>query len=102
MARPKKEATCRPFYGQNILKPIQVPMEKLSIVDLPLRELEALRLCDFESLDQEAASLKMKVSRATIHRLLKSGRKKLLLALLESRALRIESNDVKNRRKKNA
>ena len=62
-------------------------MAKLSIVRLEVDELEALRLCDFEDCDQEEAGERMGVSRGTIYRLLKSGRSKLLRAILNSQAL---------------
>lgn len=53
-------------------------------------ELEAMRLCDVERCDQEAAGRRMRVSRGTVQRLLRSGRAKVIRALLESQALVIE------------
>jgi predicted DNA-binding protein (UPF0251 family) len=65
-------------------------MSELSSVRLELSELEAMRLCDLEELDQAAAGLRMGVSRGTVQRLLRSGRTKVLDALLDSSALVIE------------
>jgi predicted DNA-binding protein (UPF0251 family) len=65
-------------------------MKGLKTTRLELSELEALRLCDLEGLSQEEAGEKMKVSRGTIQRLTKSGRAKVVGALLESRAILIE------------
>jgi uncharacterized protein len=65
-------------------------MAELGIVRLALDELEAMRLCDLEGLEQEAAGTRMGVSRGTVQRLVKSGRAKMLRALLESAALVIE------------
>jgi predicted DNA-binding protein (UPF0251 family) len=65
-------------------------MSGLSIVELALDELEAMRLCDLEGHEQEAAGDRMGISRGTVQRLLKSGRAKVLQALLASKALRIE------------
>jgi len=45
---------------------------------LTFSELEALRLVDYEGLTQEEAAERMGVSRATVWRLLMSGRKKLV------------------------
>lgn len=65
-------------------------MSALDTVCLELSELEAMRLCDFDGLDQEAAGRRMGVSRGTVQRLLHSGRAKVLRALLQPRALLIE------------
>lgn len=65
-------------------------MAELEIVRLSLSEWEALRLCDLEGCDQAVAGRSMGVSRGTVQRLLKSGRRKLLSAILETKALVIE------------
>jgi predicted DNA-binding protein (UPF0251 family) len=56
-------------------------------VTLELDELEALRLCDGEGLSQQNAGEQMGISRGTVQRLVSSGRKKIIGALLTSRAL---------------
>jgi len=68
-------------------------MTALSTTRLELSELEAMRLCDVERLEQEEAGRRMGVSRGTVYRLLKSGRAKLVEALLQSKALLIEEGD---------
>jgi predicted DNA-binding protein (UPF0251 family) len=78
------------YDGDRVFKPRSIPMYALETVRLELSELEAMRLCDLEDLDQEAAGRRMGVSRGTIQRLLKSGRSKVLRALLDNRALLIE------------
>ena len=65
-------------------------MTELGTVRLELSELEAMRLCDLEGLDQAGAGRRMGVSRGTIQRLLQSGRAKLLRSLLKPSALVIE------------
>ncbi len=64
-------------------------MHQLETIRLELSELEAMRLCDLDGFDQEAAGQRMEISRGTVQRLLKSGREKVLQALLQSRALLI-------------
>jgi predicted DNA-binding protein (UPF0251 family) len=64
-------------------------MSELRTVRLELSELEAMRLCDLESLHQEAAGRRMGLSRGTVQRLLRRGRAKVLTAILESSALLI-------------
>lgn len=68
-------------------------MSELERVNLELDEWEAMRLCDLEQCDQFEAGKRMGVSRGTIFRLLKSGRAKILQAILNSRALVIETEE---------
>jgi predicted DNA-binding protein (UPF0251 family) len=65
-------------------------MVELTTVRLGLDELEAVRLCDLEDLGQAAAGERMGVSRGTVQRLLKSGRAKLVGAVVGNSALLIE------------
>ena len=71
LPRPRKRRACRAFDGDPVFKPRSIPMTELDVVELRLSELEALRLCDLEGLDQEAAGARMGVSRGTVQRLLK-------------------------------
>jgi len=90
MGRAKKPRTCScPFEGKRhrIYKPAGTPTTQLQRISLFEDELEALRLCDVEGLTQEEAGAKMGISRGTVQRLLASGRKKMISALLESKAL---------------
>jgi predicted DNA-binding protein (UPF0251 family) len=59
-------------------------------VGLGLDELEAMRLCDIEGLDQSEAGVHMAVSRGTVQRLLGRGRRKLVEALIENQAVVVE------------
>lgn len=90
MPRPRKHRRCRQFDGDRVFKPRSLPMSELEQIRLGLDELEAMRLCDLDGQDQEAAGRHMGVSRGTVQRLLQSGRTKVLRALLESAALIIE------------
>jgi predicted DNA-binding protein (UPF0251 family) len=93
MPRPRKRRHCRAFDGDRVFKPRSIPMSRLAAIRLELDELEAMRLCDLDRLDQEEAGVKMQVSRGTVQRLLKSGRAKVLTALVTSAALLIEETD---------
>jgi uncharacterized protein len=90
VGRPRKRRFCRQFDGDRVFKPRSIPMADLAILRLGLDELEAMRLCDLEGLEQEAAGRRMGVSRGTVQRLLQSGRGTVLRALLDSTALVIE------------
>jgi len=69
-------------------------MSELECVFLDLDELEAMRLCDYENLDQTEASKKMEISRGTLQRILYSARKKVIDALINSKAINI--NNIKD------
>lgn len=64
-------------------------------VVLKIEELEAIRLKDFEGLNQEEAAEKMGVSQPTFHRTLVSAREKIAEALVVGKALRVEGGDYK-------
>lgn len=87
MPRPRKQRCCREHPGDRVYKPRSLPMHALPVLHLALDELEALRLCDVEGKDQTAAGVRMGVSRGTVQRLVKSGRSKVVRALVESAAL---------------
>lgn len=99
MGRQKKPRYCQEFFGYNLFKPSGIPLSQTEIVEVALDELEAMRLCDFEGHDQEQAAQEMGISRGTIQRLLYSGRRKLIDAVMHGKALAVqESNHVVIRR----
>jgi len=94
--RPKKPRNCacphRPP-GSSVFKPAGTPLKDLEKVPLHHDELEALRLCDGEGLTQEEAAALMGVSRGTVQRLVASGRKKVIDAIVGGRALVMEGEE---------
>ncbi len=64
-------------------------MKRLSTVEIPLDQFEAMRLCDIEGTDQTEAGERMGISRGTVQRLLYQGRKQLLVAVLSNSAITI-------------
>ena len=91
--RYKKWRYCHPFKGDAFYKPRGVPLAASEIIELQHDEFEAMRLCDSEELDQEKAGEKMGVSRGTIQRLLYSGRKKVIEALGNSKAIKLVGHE---------
>lgn len=91
--RPKKPRNCacphRPP-GSSVFKPAGTPLKDLELVRLYHDELEALHLCDGEGLTQEEAGERIGVSRGTVQRLVASGRKKVIDAIVAGRALVVE------------
>lgn len=72
------------------------PRRFTETVVLTLDEIEAIRLKDLQEMDQLNASEKMGVSQPTFHRILITARKKIADALVNGKALRIETNEIKN------
>ncbi len=58
---------------------------------MSLDELEAIRLADYEGCYHEDAATRMKVSRATFGRILNEARKKIAEAIVDGKALRIDT-----------
>jgi predicted DNA-binding protein (UPF0251 family) len=94
MVRPEKLRTVGCVPGGRGFKPIGKPMTELEAETLRLDELEALRLADLEGLYQEAAAVRMGVSRPTFARILARARSTVARALLEERALLIGEGPV--------
>jgi len=89
MARPiKPRKTC---FCPDVcyFKPRGVPLVNLEEINLLPDELEAIKLCDLDNLEQLMACQKMKISQSTLSRILISGRKKLAKAVIEGKAIKI-------------
>lgn len=91
MSRPLK---CRVVSGNvpvRYFKPQGVPLRFLEEIELTLDEIEAMRLTDIGALYQADAAAKMGVSRQTLGNILTRAHKKVAIALIEGKALRISS-----------
>ena len=87
MGRPRSDCDinyCPPF---NRFGPDCAPGGEC--VDISPEEIESLRLKNIKDLDQTEAAKKMGVSQSTFQRILSSAYKKVSLALIEGRELRI-------------
>ncbi len=93
--RPKKirQVSCKP--GDRCFRPLHVPRKDIRVTHLTMDELEALRLCDLEYLEQSAAAKKMKVHRSTVSRILSSARKKVARALVHNHGIKVEGGAFK-------
>ncbi|OGC11574.1 hypothetical protein A3K48_03600 [candidate division WOR-1 bacterium RIFOXYA12_FULL_52_29] len=91
--RQRKGRVCRPFMGDGFYKPRAMPLSSLEIILLGHDEIEAMRLCDHEGLEQEEAAMQMNISRGTLQRLLYAGRKKTIEAITQGKALQIEGGE---------
>ena len=76
-----------------MFKPAGTPLADLEIIELDADELEAVSLCDRDAMTQAEAGVEMGISRGTIQRLVTSGRKKIVGALLSGHALVIKPHE---------
>jgi len=81
--------------GINFFKPAGARLQKLEEITLTLDEYEAVRLVDFENVEQTLACKKIGVSQPTLSRLLKSARKKIAEAIVKGKAIRIFGGNYK-------
>jgi len=94
MPRRFKHRNCRHLDGDRNFKPSGIPSRELEKVEMKIDEFEALRLCDYDGLNQIEAGEAMGVSRGTVQRLLLSGRRKIVDVLLHSKELVVHHRDI--------
>jgi len=79
--------------GVTYFKPAGIPLKDLVEIRLSVEEAEALRLKELEGLEQEQGAEKMNISRQTFQRILATARQKVVDALLNGKAIRIEGGN---------
>ncbi|MCG3720938.1 DUF134 domain-containing protein [Vibrio cincinnatiensis] len=90
MARPKIPRQICGFPAQSCFKPNGIPMAQLEAVSIQADEFEALRLVDYQGMQQQEAAIVMGISRQTLANLVKSARRKVSDCLLHGKALLME------------
>jgi len=88
MPRPKKIRFVSAYPAIAAFVPHGIPVS--GEVSMSLEGLEAIRLSDFENLDQETAAGMMEISRHTFGRILANARSIIAEALVTGKALKIE------------
>lgn len=76
-------------------KPAGIPLRDLTEITIELDELEAIRLADLEGLYQNKAAEQMKISRQTFGRIISSAHKKIAEALINGKAIKIDTQTHK-------
>ncbi|MBT5016799.1 DUF134 domain-containing protein [Candidatus Peregrinibacteria bacterium] len=89
MPRPRRRRRIRGNPNATYFKPSGIPKCELEIVPLAMDEFEAIRLKDFQELNQKTAAQKMNISQPTFHRLLNSAHKKISDAIINGKAIEI-------------
>ncbi|PID43420.1 MAG: hypothetical protein CR981_01990, partial [Proteobacteria bacterium] len=88
MPRPKKKRFVSAYPSLAAFIPRGIPISGEALIQV--EEFEAIRLSDFEHLDQESAAAMMGVSRHTFGRLLSRARSIIADALVTGKELKIE------------
>ncbi len=101
MPRNQKERIV--FEPPNIegMKPIGIYGQLLESISLSIDEYEAIRLADYENMEQVEAAQVMGVSRPTFTRLIKKAHQKIAEAIVGVKVIRIEGGNFSFRRRKN-
>ena len=76
-------------------KPAGIRMMHIEETVLSVDEFEAIRLKDYQGMDQTSAAGKMGISQPTFQRLLESARKKIADAMVNGKAIRIEGGSFR-------
>jgi len=90
MVRPRVCRKIRFRPKAHYFKPQGIPMYQLEEVVLTKEEMEALKLKDYDGLEQIEAAWKMNTSQSTFQRILSSARIKIAQAIVKGQALKIE------------
>jgi hypothetical protein len=98
--RPKKTrwVACEP--GERCFRPNCKSLEELEGVALTLDEFEVMRLAHLEGQEQGAVARQMKIHQSTVSRILNSAHRKVTDALVNMKAIRIETGCCQVRGKK--
>jgi len=88
--RPKKTRWIKCVPGERCFRPLCKPLSQVDGVYLTIDEFEAIRLADFEKLEQIDAAKRMRISRPTFSRILSSAHSKIADGLVNIKAIRIE------------
>lgn len=89
MPRPRWKRRVRFNPTETFFKPQWIPLKELNTVQIEIDELESLRLFEMEWLTMKLWAESMKISDTTFHRLVRSGSKKVVSALINGYAIKI-------------
>ena len=90
MPRRKRHRFVHREPSVSVYKPAGIPAKELDEILLTVDEFEAVRLADYEGMNQREACKIMKISQPTFNRILASARNKIAQGIVEGQVLRIE------------
>lgn len=94
MPRPKQDRKISIPPIMQGFKPFGIPLSMLDSVSLLFDEYEAVRLLDYEGLNQEQAAERMQISRPTLTRIYEKARKTVATAFVEGKMIIIQGGNV--------
>ena len=89
MGRPCLQRKIKYKPAIRYFKPQGVRVSDLEVVELKTEELEAIRLKNIKNLDQKECAKNMHTSPATFQRILQRANKKIAIALVEGKAIKL-------------
>ena len=92
MSRASK---CRRVCMEPKYRQFQPDAAAVGTVEVTVVELEALRLCDLEGLEQDEAAARMEISRGTLQRILYAARHAVADALVNGKTLVIQGGNYR-------
>lgn len=95
MVRPRRHRWVRRMPDVDYFKPRAVGLRDIGEIELRMEEYEAVRLKDYEKLDQTTAAKRMRISQPTFHRLYIEAREKIAKAIVEGLAIKIQGGIYK-------
>ena len=95
MGRNKKDKIILKNPKYTYYKPPGIGLRDLNEQIISIEEFEAMRLKDFENKDQTTCAQIMEIHQSTFQRLLVKARKKLIGAIIEGSAIKIEGGNFK-------
>ncbi|MBN2541178.1 MAG: DUF134 domain-containing protein [Bacilli bacterium] len=94
MPRPEKPRNICEMPKYSVFGPKGERMNKLKQIELPIDELETIRLIDYLGYNQEEAANQMNVARTTVQRVYNIARKKVAESLIEGAVIIIEGGEI--------
>lgn len=95
MVRPNRCRLVEKVPDHTYFKPQGIALRVLNEVVVSVEEYEALRLKDYELISEIEASQKMDISQPTFNRLYVSAKQKIIKALVEGLAIKIDGGNYK-------
>jgi predicted DNA-binding protein (UPF0251 family) len=93
MPRPRLNRCINFNPNVTYFKPQGIPMRYLTVIELTIEEVEALRLKNIKGLNQMECAEKMNTSQSTFQRILSSAYSKVSRALVEGKAIKIAKEE---------
>ncbi len=93
MPRPQNCRRVKSEPETTYFKPRGIPLRELEDSTISISEFEAIRLKDYNGVEQGVAAEQMNISQPTFHRLIVSARKKIADAIINGKAIKIEGGN---------